>query len=363
LAAADRGTTLAIALSGNALFAYPVPKFPANFMTNNSQLGRHVRDQLGFTVLQLIIILAIVLVVSSFAVLGITKARAAVRLQNSVRQFASYVERARSDALRRHGIASVQLLTTTSYGVTMDFGDAGTTTTQTFTLENGVIFTAALQAIPFDWRGRTPNEVSVGFSNSTGTSNVNITGSGDVTIDAEIFHDASVPNLNLSVVPGNLIPDPAHGFGVSPTPTATPTPTPSPTPTPTPDPNTIATPTPTPTPVPTPTPTPTPTATPTPTPTPTATPTPVPCSIVASPGALTIISNGSASISVHLNNFIGSGTISATSSSIGQIQVTPNSQTVNGSSAVSFSITVKKQSGSVSFSSACGTQEVNLTVN
>lgn len=73
-----------------------------------------MRDQRGFTVLQLIIILAIVSVVSSFAVVGIMKARAAVRLQNSARQFASYVERARSDALRRHGMASVQLLTTTS---------------------------------------------------------------------------------------------------------------------------------------------------------------------------------------------------------------------------------------------------------
>src|SRR6266550_1779200 len=194
-------------------------------MTNINQLRRQVRDQRGFTVMQLIIILAIVSVVSAFAIMGITKARAAIRLQNSVRQFAVYVERARADALRRHGMASVQLLTASSYSVTMDFADAGTTTTQNFSLEKGVIFTAAMQAIPFNWRGRTPNEVSVGFSNSSGTSNVNITGSGDVTIDAEIFHDASVPNLNLSTVPGNLIPDPSTGLTSSPTPTPTPVPT------------------------------------------------------------------------------------------------------------------------------------------
>src|SRR6266404_5782396 len=100
-------------------------------MTKTNQLRRQVRDQRGFTVMQLIIILAIVSVVSAFAIMGITKARAAIRLQNSVRQFASYVERARTDALRRHSSANVQLLNTTTYSVTMDFGDSGTATTQT----------------------------------------------------------------------------------------------------------------------------------------------------------------------------------------------------------------------------------------
>jgi hypothetical protein len=66
---------------------------------------------------------------------------------------------------------------------------------------------------------------------------------------------------------------------------------------------------------------------------------------------------------IHLNNFSGSGTISATSSNSGQIQVAPASRIVSGSSTATFTITVKKQGGSVSFSSGCGTQVVDLTVN
>jgi len=64
-------------------------------MTNTNQLAQQVRYQRGFSVLELIVILAIVSVISAFAIIGITKARAAISLQNSVRQFASYVERAR----------------------------------------------------------------------------------------------------------------------------------------------------------------------------------------------------------------------------------------------------------------------------
>jgi hypothetical protein len=77
---------------------------------------------------------------------------------------------------------------------------------------------------------------------------------------------------------------------------------------------------------------------------------------------LTIISNGSGTINVHLNNFSGSGTISANSSNSGQIQVSPASQTVNGTAFATFNITVKKQNGSVTFSSSCGSQLVNITV-
>src|SRR5947207_2349446 len=220
-------------------------------MRTPTRTTQHGRDQKGFTLLQLITTLAIISVVSALAVFGITSARAAIRLQNSVRQFAAYVERARADALRRHNTASVQLVDTSNYSVTMDFEVSGTATTQTFSLESGVTFITTLRTISFDWRGRTPSEVSVGFSNGVTTGNVNITGSGDVTIDAEIFHDASIPNLNLNAnVPGGLVPDP------SPAANSTPTPSPSPSSSPTPSPSPTATPTSTPTPTPTGTPTP-----------------------------------------------------------------------------------------------------------
>src|SRR6266576_885046 len=88
-------------LSPTSSFAAIIPSLRPIFMTNTNQKTHQVRYQRGFSVPELIVILAIVSVVSAFAIMGITKARAAIRLQNSVRQFASYVERARADALRR----------------------------------------------------------------------------------------------------------------------------------------------------------------------------------------------------------------------------------------------------------------------
>ena len=198
-------------------------------------------SQLGFSLPQLLITVAVVSVVAAIAVMGVTRARGSMRLSNATRQFASYVERARADAVRRHGQSSVQMVTTGTYSVTMDFGADGTVTTQTFPLHDNVTFITDLKTITFDWRGRVPEEISVGFSNEAGTANVNITGSGDVTIDSEIFHDASVPDVNYNEnVSGDVAPD--SGATPYPSPTATPTPSPSPSadPTPTPSPSPTA---------------------------------------------------------------------------------------------------------------------------
>ncbi|HJU92264.1 MAG TPA: hypothetical protein VJ656_04935, partial [Pyrinomonadaceae bacterium] len=60
------------------------------------------KQQHGFTTLQTVVTIAIISIVSVFGVLGIRTARAEFRLQNSARLFASYVEKARADAIRRH---------------------------------------------------------------------------------------------------------------------------------------------------------------------------------------------------------------------------------------------------------------------
>src|SRR2546421_11007090 len=83
--------------------------------------------------------------------------------------------------------------------------------------------------------------------------------------------------------------------------------------------------------------------------------TPVPCTITPSKTSITIAQNKSGTVNVSLVNFVGTGTIRATSSNSGQIQVVPTSATVNGSTAKTFTITVKRTSGYVTFSSACGT--------
>ena len=115
------------------------------------------KRQSGFTLMQLVITVAVISVVSSLAVLGITRARGALRLSNSSRQFAAYVERTRADAVRRHDQASVQMLTPSTYSVTMDFEGGGSPSTQTSSLEDNVTFITSLQTISFDWRGRIPS--------------------------------------------------------------------------------------------------------------------------------------------------------------------------------------------------------------
>jgi type II secretory pathway pseudopilin PulG len=326
------------------------------------------RTESGFTLAQLVITLGIISVVSTIAVMGISSAQARLRLANSARQFATYVERTRADAVRRHDQSWITLTSNSTYSVSMDFASDGTIATQSFALDHNVNFITQLQTVSFDWRGRTENEISVGFANESGTANVNITGSGDVTIDSEIFHDASVPRVTYNVnVSGdiaqdtatpepipNIVPSPIPSPNITPTPTPSPTPSPTPTPTPHSNGNGNGNPTPTPTPIPT------PTATPTPTPTPA--PTPQPCSIVATPNPLTVMQNGSGVITVTLLNSTRSNTIVATSSNQGQIQVSPTTRTASGSLPVTFTVTVKKTSGTVAISSPCGSKTVTVTV-
>src|SRR5882762_5372158 len=141
--------------------------------------------QLGFTTVQLLITIAVVAIVSTFALMGITKARAYIRRSNSARLFASYVERARSDAVRRHGQTSIQQVNTTTYSVTMDFSSSGTVTAQRFSTESGVTINIPF-TINFDWRGRIALETNVRFANELpGSDSVHITGSGDVTLNSE----------------------------------------------------------------------------------------------------------------------------------------------------------------------------------
>ncbi|HEU5132207.1 MAG TPA: hypothetical protein VFT26_08900, partial [Pyrinomonadaceae bacterium] len=64
--------------------------------------SRTTTQQRGFTITQMVITLSIIAVVSTGGVLGIKTARAEFRLQNSARLFATYIEKARADAIRRH---------------------------------------------------------------------------------------------------------------------------------------------------------------------------------------------------------------------------------------------------------------------
>jgi type II secretory pathway pseudopilin PulG len=370
--------------------------------------SRRVKQQHGFTIMQMVITIAIIAVVSTFGVLGIRNARAEFRKQSSARLFASYIEKARADSVRRHAAsgfeASVETFgaATTSYAVTMDFG-TGTVETRTFQLDPGVDFLTDALKVTFDWRGRllTPCPVTKSCvfqvrSISLGTSiPVDVSGSGDITVDAQEFPDGLIPEVDIAAVgDGDVNPDPMG------TPAIEGTPTPDPvdgggggT-----DPVDGVDPTPTPTATATATPTPTPNgngngqgsdngnngngngnATPTPTPsaTPTSSPTPIPqCSAAISPSTLTLsqseVANQTGTATFTMSGATGVRIISAAQDGNGNSLVLGLSLLrIDGSGSSTISVTTKHGAGNrgvfsvkVSTDPSCGsTQTLTVIVN
>lgn len=335
----------------------------------------------GFTTIELLAMVTILTVITAFGFIGITKARASVRLSGAAREYAAYVERARILSIRNHADDAAERATIAissdkaSYVVTMDIDGDGDMDTSTVTLPSGVSF-ETVETISFDWRGRTvstvnglttPNaQVSIRLLNSDDSVSIDVTGSGDVTVDSKVFDD-SVPQVSLKV--GNL------ASGATPVPTATPavadaSPTPIPigsidptdevpSPTPIVSDGGSAVPTPTPTPSSTPTPTPTPTPAPSPTPTPV-----VPCTINTDP--VTVLMGTQVTTTVKVSHTSTSSVaITATSSKPSDLQVTPGgSQTVGAGGTTSFMLKSKKSLGtySVTFSAGCGSKTVPVIV-
>jgi type II secretory pathway pseudopilin PulG len=339
------------------------------------------RKRNGFSIIEVLVMMTIITIVTAFGLLGVSRARASVRLSGAAREYASYVEKARIHSIRRHADdesqrASIAINDSkTSYNVTMDLNGDGTMDTRTVPLPSDVSF-ETIETISFDWRGRTLNtvagvttanaQVSIRLLNSNESVSVDVTGSGDVTIDSRVFDDA-VPNVTLKV--GDL----ASGATPTPTPDAVATPTPDiliPT---DPSANPVATPTPslgdgapvpTPSPVATATPTPTPTVTPTPSPTATPTPTPATCTITTDPAIVILSMEGTTTVKVS-HNGSSSISISGSSSKPSDLQVTPGgNQTVAAGSAATFTLKSKKSIGiySVTFSSGCGSKVIPVTV-
>jgi type IV fimbrial biogenesis protein FimT len=161
------------------------------------------QDETGTTLLQVVIVLAVIGIASTFAIVSFRSARANLRLQNSTRQLASYIEKARLDAIRRHDSSSVVFNTDNSYSVTMDFSGGGAVTTRTFQFEDGVsVFSTPLPRLTFNWRGRISRcTLTFAVKNSGGEqSYLDVSDAGDVTVN----NDADVlPNANYATVNAN----------------------------------------------------------------------------------------------------------------------------------------------------------------
>lgn len=296
---------------------------------------RGPREQ-GFTVIQMVVTLAVAAILLSFSAIGIARVRGSIRLSSASDELTQYMERARQDSMRRHAEsdaaplpsadrkASVTFTSANTYVVTMDFDGDGVveaTEQRTFTLPDGVTFPAALYTPPttvtFDWRGRPSSEINTTLSSDYGSKTVAVSESGSIAS----YDSHELDGFDLAGMPSpEAVPksdlgggdsseesgdgdgkdkgndkndDPPTGGGgdtgggtgngddkdkkkddPAPTPQPTPVSTPAPTPAPTPGSTPAPTPDPTPGATPDPTPNPGPGATPRPTPSPSPTPTP-----------------------------------------------------------------------------------------
>ena len=334
--------------------------------------------QRGFSMMQLLVTLAVVSIVSGLAVFGIASARQRIRLANSSRMLASWAEKARVDSVRRHPtdpdqMAGIEVLDKTTYRVKMDFDGDGVMEVKDFTLDDGVVFATDPIALVFDWRGRLVDleetEIKVSIAMQWGDDEddqriVDITRSGDVTIDSDVYLD-DVPNVNANT---NLSPvDSGSTANSNNNPNPTPSPTPSVEPSPSPSPTVeIADPNPTPTASPGGDPTPTPGASPTPTATPSASP-------GASPGATPTPSpvTCSATFTSNPNPFQMSkrtvGSVSFIVSPSGTVEFTegPNNVEVTRVAGNTFrveSLNNTRGNFTLVFETPCGTRNVSLTI-
>jgi Tfp pilus assembly protein FimT len=177
------------------------------YMSNRTSYSAELMtDERGSTVVQLLVVVVIVSILSTFAVIRIRSARQSIALQNSMHLFAGRIEKARLDAIRRHASALVEFTSNNTYAIHMDFEGTAPATlpVRTFTLENNVVITNPdgttiatedLPTIDFGWRGGTAQcFTSIRMQNGLGEStSLAVTSSGDVTIDT---------NLGATVSPG-----------------------------------------------------------------------------------------------------------------------------------------------------------------
>src|SRR6185369_5080374 len=165
----------------------------------NKPLPRTLR---GFSTVELIITATILTIVTGLGLMGITRAKASIRLAGSAREFASYIEKARVYSIRRHADEASKRANVainddkTSYNVSMDLDGDGGMDTRTIDLPSGIQF-ETIETIAFDWRGRTWNtagdsnaQVSITLKYGDDKVSVDVTGSGDITIDSQVFDDS-----------------------------------------------------------------------------------------------------------------------------------------------------------------------------
>ena len=185
-----------------------------NVMNSPGKKPRQAIDA-GVSMLELLIVVALITIVSSFALLSFQKSNKDFQGAGATRTLSTYLEKARLDSLRRHGGASINIDSATSYTVNIDFDGSGTATSRTIALPEGTSLSYTLPpaatstnpstspiTISYDWRGRSTNLVSLTLTDSTSgvrTSTVVVGSTGDISSDTSVTGPVTTPTPQVAV--------------------------------------------------------------------------------------------------------------------------------------------------------------------
>ncbi|HKO60440.1 MAG TPA: type II secretion system protein [Pyrinomonadaceae bacterium] len=155
-------------------------------------------DARGISILELLIVIAMISVITGFAVIKVAEARQDMTRENAAVQLAAYLEKARVDSVRRHPTTAVQMaqvsiLDANSYSVTIDSDwDGALDAPRVISVPagSGLQFnTPYPRTIYFNWRGRTVDAAGnpatpdfVSLTHSYGTSRIDLTPAGQPSL-------------------------------------------------------------------------------------------------------------------------------------------------------------------------------------
>ena len=182
------------------------------FQSNRASL----RNDAGFSVLEVLIVVALVGMVSTMAVVNFQRSNRSITVAGATRTLSNYLEKARVDSVRRHGGASVNINSATSYTVNIDFEGDGLATARTINLPPGTTLayrlppaTATINpgttpvTITYDWRGRTGSTVALTVTSSTTgvTPSTMVVGpAGDISSDSTVTGPVTTPTPQNTTV-------------------------------------------------------------------------------------------------------------------------------------------------------------------
>ena len=156
----------------------------------------------GFSVVELLVVLLVIAIVTAVGLIGFQKSSRSFNLAGATRNLSGYLEKARIDSVRRHGGASVDINSTSSYTANIDFSGMGAATALTVNLPTGTTLSYTLPpattsidpsstpiTITYDWHGRTANTVLLTLTDSTAgvvASTVIVGSAGDLSTDSTV---------------------------------------------------------------------------------------------------------------------------------------------------------------------------------